>query len=222
MIQSHFVQKLAIAGVASAIGTIGLQTTAQAYQFFTDRNDWNAAVIQSTIVTETFDYISPGTIISPGTVFLSGLQYLNGSGTGDISTVGSITDTELDVCNFFPGCGADFALPTPVEAFGFDFSTSGGQIFNVEGVDSFGNQFVGGGSSSGFFGVVAEASDNLIQNFITSGFSTTGGTNLIDNVSTAEAQPTPEPGTILGLLAVGGLGLGLKRKKQVWRLNSQI
>ncbi len=29
-----------------------------------------------------------------------------------------------------------------------------------------------------------------------------------------EVQPTPEPGTILGLLTVGGLGLGLKKKKQ--------
>ncbi|MEL4895764.1 PEP-CTERM sorting domain-containing protein [Crocosphaera sp. Alani8] len=28
------------------------------------------------------------------------------------------------------------------------------------------------------------------------------------------SPPVPEPGTILGLLAVGGLGLGLKRKKQ--------
>ena len=29
-----------------------------------------------------------------------------------------------------------------------------------------------------------------------------------------DPEPVPEPGTILGLLAVGGLGLGLKRKKQ--------
>ncbi|NET75731.1 PEP-CTERM sorting domain-containing protein [Okeania sp. SIO1F9] len=29
-----------------------------------------------------------------------------------------------------------------------------------------------------------------------------------------QKRVTPEPGTILGLLAVGGLGLGLKRKKQ--------
>ena len=44
----------------------------------------------------------------------------------------------------------------------------------------------------------------------------------IDGVEGLNASPdnarlvtTPEPGTILGLLAVGGLGLGLKRKNKV-------
>lgn len=34
------------------------------------------------------------------------------------------------------------------------------------------------------------------------------------------SQGTPEPTTILGLLAVGGLGLGLKRKKQSKQLSA--
>lgn len=216
MSQSNLLRRLTITSIGGMIGIIGIQTTAQAYQFFTDRNDWNTAVIQSTIVTETFDYIPPGTTIPPGTVFLSGLEYLNGSGTGDLQTVGTIIDTELDVCNFFPVCGADFALPTPVEALGFDFSTSGGQTLSVEGVDSFGEQFLGSGDSSGFFGVVAEAGDNLIQNFTTFGGSLTGGTNLIDNVSTANADtmPIPEPSTLLGLTTILGMGVLSKKSKK--------
>ena len=35
-----------------------------------------------------------------------------------------------------------------------------------------------------------------------------------DNAFTQKAVGVPEPGTVLGLLAVSGLGLGLKRKKQ--------
>ncbi|ACB54629.1 hypothetical protein cce_5283 (plasmid) [Crocosphaera subtropica ATCC 51142] len=38
-----------------------------------------------------------------------------------------------------------------------------------------------------------------------------GGTYDASSITT---QKAPEPGTILGLLAISGLGLGLKRKKQ--------
>ena len=42
----------------------------------------------------------------------------------------------------------------------------------------------------------------------------TGEINTVLNEFTQAPKSTPEPGTIIGLLAVGGLGLGLKRKKQ--------
>ncbi len=61
----------------------------------------------------------------------------------------------------------------------------------------------------------AEFADRSVFEFgITSNQVTSG-------VYNAEAEirhtPVPEPATILGLLTVGGLGLGLKRKKQLWK-----
>lgn len=52
---------------------------------------------------------------------------------------------------------------------------------------------------------------------ITDTLSTTGTgvINAIENEFVQRGEPVPESGTILGLLAVGGLVLGLKRKKQL-------
>ncbi len=37
---------------------------------------------------------------------------------------------------------------------------------------------------------------------------------LVDNAQFDNAQSVPEPSSLLAVLAIGGLGLGLKRKKQ--------
>jgi hypothetical protein len=79
-----------------------------------------------------------------------------------------------------------------------------------------------------FDGVLAAQSNplpgeetSLMLPLLISPSSVSNVTIRIDGVPGLDASPdnaklvtTPEPGTILGLLAVGGLGLGLKRKKQ--------
>jgi hypothetical protein len=88
----------------------------------------------------------------------------------------------------------------------------------------------GGGSLTDVFytlGFTESSVDGLIHHDIHFQFDLFNGGTITDGelelsisspngtITVGEWEPVPEPGTILGLLAVAGLGLGLKRKKQL-------
>jgi hypothetical protein len=72
------------------------------------------------------------------------------------------------------------------------------------------------GGSITFFGIIAEGAGEFFDEI--DFLDTAPGVDFFgyDEMTIGDPQQiiVPEPGTILGLLAVGGLGLGLKRKKQ--------
>lgn len=73
----------------------------------------------------------------------------------------------------------------------------------------------GGGIT--FFGIISEEGELFDEiDFIDTapGVDFFGYDEMIVGDSQQVINPVPEPGTVLGLLLVGGLGLGLKRKKQ--------
>ena len=78
----------------------------------------------------------------------------------------------------------------------FALAPGQGEAITVDGIDFEGETFL----DDGF-----EFEDGSLP---------AGGEYLAEVEYDDGITPVPEPGTILGLLAVGGLGLGLKRKKQ--------
>lgn len=113
---------------------------------------------------------------------------------------------------------------------GSTFDASEFDHFMIDYLDLAGRPIEPGGVVELYFdGFLAAQSDplpgeeqpSLMLPLLISPNSVSNVTIRIDGVEGLNASPdnaklvtTPEPGTILGLLAVGGLGLGLKRKKQ--------
>ncbi len=62
--------------------------------------------------------------------------------------------------------------------------------------------------------IIEGTAASSVMEFGQDAFSTVGGNYGADGTVVVVANGVPEPASILGLLAVGGLGLGLKRKKQ--------
>jgi hypothetical protein len=103
----------------------------------------------------------------------------------------------------FPGSVEEFAFPTTVEGFGFDFGNLviadyADKLFSVRGV--FGSSGVI--PKNGFFGVVADAGDSLIGSFQTLGRGEIGSLS-IDNVSFTRSVPEPGNAVGISLLALG-------------------
>ncbi|MEC4894439.1 MAG: hypothetical protein SAQ54_15675 [Oscillatoria sp. PMC 1050.18] len=199
----------------AAIATTGLLLTGlmpksvQAYQFFRDRASWEAAIEDLPIQQEDFNQVPDGSV-EPVTTFPSGLKLVESGFLGSAE----VSDGALEVGLAFPSSVEEFAFPTSVKGFGFDFSVLGGSFF----VDNnFDETLVGNEGEQGFFGVVAEPEDSLIEGFKT---ITTGELGLaeIDNVSFASEEDdnvtVPEPSNLafLSLLVILGL-FNLKKVK---------
>jgi hypothetical protein len=202
--------------VTTALGVIlftgFLENSAEAYTFFSDRGSWTSAVQGLSITTEQFNI--PDQVVQPlPFTFPSGFKEVPTNALGGSVVSNQVLYTGLA----FPGSLDEFAFPSAVKGFGFDFSKedAGGfsdKTFWVSGSGTFGLYTLPGDvGTPGFFGVVADANDPLIQNFQILGLGEIGSLG-VDNVSFA--KPVPEPTSTLSLLALGTLGAAstLKRK----------
>ncbi len=203
-----------ITGTATLL--LGGMPSASAYQIYTSRAAWEAALSGSAIITDTFsnpigsaqsitlDSGIVSTNSNPPTLpnafnnnSVSGGVYSNATQAGT-SNSASNTVTWVFPSNHVFAFGADFisANLDSLTLIG-NFDGAGDQTILV-------NNTIGG--PSGFLGVVGTAN---LSSIVFGNASTTVDSFSIDNASFAFA--VPEPGTI-ALVLVGGLGLLSSRR----------
>ena len=194
---------------------LGGMSSANAYQIYTTRAAWEAALSGSTIITDTFS----NTILSAQSITLdSGIVSTNSippilpNAFNNNSVSGGVYNNATQAAD--PSSTASEAITwafpsTHVFAFGADFFST-----NVDGLTLIGN-FDGAGNQTilvnntiggpdGFLGVIGMAKFDSI---VFSNATTNVDAFSIDNASFA----VPEPGTVV-LVLVGGLGLLSSRR----------
>jgi hypothetical protein len=207
---------------AAAIGmtmVAGVMNPAEAITLFTNQAAFNAATQGLTTIdfeglasVNSFIFVPnpPGltqsgvNFTSPNTLFVVDPGY--GPGFYDWGS-GAVLSAQ-----FGSGTIINAALPSGVTAVGSD-------IFSF---DSYASDFVINLSTGD--SVTVSSSDYPIRSFvgftsdvdITSiSFTATSGLTLIDNFTFGTTASTPEPTSVLGLLALGGLGIGSALKRKV-------
>ncbi len=216
MIQPHFLEKLVVAGAASTLSAVsivatvlmpGIESTAQAATF-TEIGDAGDLIpdAQGPVIIPTFDTIE-GTLVSTGDIDLYQLQL---GFDADVTIASSGEDLFLEDLFLFDQIGQ--GLGTALNEL--SFSGLEGEIF-----------YLGVNGTVALNEIGETILDPSTPSFVGSGTLTSWESpGLVLPVeipyqvslrATPSGPSIPEPGTILGLLAVGGLGLGLKRKKQV-------
>lgn len=217
--------KIVISTAITASIGIGLGTlwtnSASAFEIFTDREAWLETLESKTIMTETFENFIPN---APIITFDGGIisEGVKGGATNMVrfnSDYFGRVDTDEDGLGGFYFNEITWTFPEQVWAFGGDFINGAQEeILQVFGnYDGKGETFVDlvdvlGFRGNGFIGIIGEAEFNSItyrsrtdlQPEESEGF-------LVDNFSTAKGdnngKKVTEPTTILGLLAIGLLGL---------------
>lgn len=217
MIQSYFVKKLVVAGVASTLSAVSIigtvlipeiESTAQAATFTEIGFDTGELIpdSQGPVIIPTFDIIE-GTLFNGGDIDLYQLQLSFDADVIVSSDEDLISSNQLFLFNQI-GEGLGTALNE------LSFSGLEGEIFYL-----------------GINGTVAlnETGETIldpsIPSFVGSGILTSWedpgdvAQVVIPYQVSLRATPSgssiPEPSTILGLFAVSGLGLSLNHKKQV-------
>ncbi|MFN5972394.1 MAG: PEP-CTERM sorting domain-containing protein [Microcystis sp.] len=221
MIQHYLdlLQKLAPAGAILGLSTIGSMMicgSAQALTFFNNRNAFNAAAGGS-LSFESFEnpnlpYPQPSFPFQGGTFTVTetnGTNFLTNTLVN--GAFGSFPVTNGQGALWYDDNGPSvgvFGLNPSVSAIGFDLTTRanavvvlGGSIATVLNLTA---------NTPQFFGVIGNPGEISQITFDASGVPLVGWDAV--SFGNANAVVTPEPSTILGLLAVAGLGLGLKRQ----------
>jgi hypothetical protein len=191
----------------AALFTISLTPGAQAYQLFTDRNSWNNATQNQSLVTEQFNEED---FVTPNTVFDSGLRYVDSGYLGGAK----VSQGSLEVGFGFPGSLEEFAFPNPVTGFSFNFNVKK-DTFTIEDNRSFGSVNLGSFGDSGFFGVLADSSEAPILGFRTLS-SGEIGSNVIRNFSFTKTDAVTKVPEGSSTLAFGVLGLGFLLYKRIF------
>lgn len=212
-------QKLAVAVASTTMfAIIGSISKAEAFQLFSDRTQWEAAL---NAPTKTLDFGEP-TVFSGTKVFPNGVSvstnvnnnnnkgFAEGTTVGLRSSAGSVRDR------------ISVKLPSLVRAVGFDamvtaYPTEYGSV--RPGFISEAGGIVPPGSplSSGFYGIISEAGDALLTGFSLGSYSPATPQFNAKNIS-YKSVSVPEGSSTLGILvAFGAFGLGtafIRRQKQ--------
>lgn len=253
MIKPHFLQKLAICGVA--VSTFGFSFQEKANAQFTVFFGEDLGLGETTRLPATpntdaalADFLSQGTgfgiedfetqTVGAGTpLSLTFPGTLNTTITATLEDSGQIDNIPTGTNGFgrYPTSGdqffndvsseLDIFFDQDIEAFGFkgiDVGDFGGQIIAEIKNDGSLIQSItlpttvnapGGGVL--FFGIIGDNGQLFDEiDFL----DTAPGVDFFgydDMIIAERVASTPEPGTILGLLAIGSLGLSLKRKKDL-------
>lgn len=223
--EKHMLKPRELIGIVittSALIAINTPDAANAFQTFSNRQEWEAALTVSPI---TFDFSDvAGEPVPSGTVLTNGLSVSYRESTaGSSGFTGSVTDrgtglsfvrsaspTNLDL---------DLSFPFPVEGIGFDLSSFGSSI-------------------SGQFAIFVPEipatipinSDDFFQSPTFFGFLSDPGTPVstvsvecaslscagIGQVNVENIAAVPEPSSVLGTLTLGFLGsvVFLKQRKK--------
>jgi hypothetical protein len=209
-------QRFAVAvATTTIVAIIGSISKAEAFQLFSDRTQWEAAL---NAPTQTLDFGEP-TVFSGTTVFPNGVSVLanviNGQGSAEGATVGAV---------FNSGSGSVRGdvivnLPSPVTALAFDASAGPFNTgFFLNFLTKTGFVMAPGGERPGnFAGIISELGDPLITGLSISSRSIGTGFFNVSNIS-YKSVSVPEGSSTLGILvAFGTFGLGtafLRRQKQ--------
>ena len=222
MNQVKFLPKLMIAGVVAVSSAI-FSTPAQAGRIIQITNtgpiDWTFSdlIVFSELGTK-FEILEPDNpnddeTLSPGQSVIKTApfqieSYFISTQIGDSElesyvlevkkkTPRKLTFFDNDQTEVFTSVDLDLITNTPL-------NVNIGDILNVDN----GTLFIDNSPVDGYFiGTSADFDNGGVSMPFT-------GTVEVAYNSIMINSPIPEPGTILGLLAIGGLGLGLKRKKQ--------
>lgn len=220
MSKPYFVEKLPHLGVAAlgAITAVGIASVpAQAVDFsFTGSLSDDADTQSFFFTTDGTSNVMLRTYSYAGGTNAAGMNILAGGFDPILSlfdSAGNLIDTVDD--------GPDPVPSDPVTGSAFDTNFSqvliaGTYRVVVSQFDNFasGPTFADGfDQSSPTFTSVFECSNGQFCD-VNNDNRTNNWAFDITNVVDASMTTTPEPGTVIGLLAVGVLGLGLKRKKE--------
>ena len=212
-------QKLAVAVASTTMfAIIGSISRAEAFQLFSDRAQWEAAL---NAPTKTLDFGEP-TVFSGTKVFPNGVSVLanviNGEGSAEGTRVGAVLNLAI---NPAPGTGSVrgdviVKLPSPVNALGFEaldnvrvsnFISEAGRVLP-------GSSFL---SRLAFSGIISEAGDPLLTGLSFGSNSPGTGFFNVRNIS-YKSVSVPEGSSTLGILvAFGTFSLGtafIRRQKQ--------
>ena len=232
----NLLPKLAFAGV-TGIAALTFPMKAEALSFIID--DFNGDSSNGNSRTALDDTTDDGGVSEPSPID-PGNTVMNILGGGPWSReifaelLSGGESVRTVVCY---GCQEGHAFSDPPGADGdFEWRYTGGtfdasefEYFTIDYLEAIDETINPGGVVELYFdGVLAAQSDPLPDEstslklpLLISDDSVSDVTIRVDGVEglnvsidNAKLVTTPEPGTILGLLAVGGLGLGLKRKKQ--------
>ncbi|GEA27622.1 hypothetical protein MiAbW_02189 [Microcystis aeruginosa NIES-4325] len=189
-------------------------SSAEAFTTFTNRTAWQAAVdaiAGSVTTTDTFT----NNIASAQTITLdSGIVSANSSppavAFGDNSVSGGFFNNATDGDAGNASATITWTFPSPVFAFGADFTSANAGGLNLTGnFDGTGNQTLlvndSIGGENGFLGIIGNANFSSI---VFGNNITTTDTFFIDSASFASVASVPvavpEPGMITGLVFLGG------------------
>lgn len=212
-------QKLAVAVASTTIfAIIGSISRAEAFQLFSDRAQWEAAL---NAPTQTLNFGEPrlfsGTTVFPNGVSVS-TNVVNGQGSAEGTKVGAVLDLAINPAS---GTGSvrgtvNVNLPSPVTALGFDaldkvlfsnFLSEAGQVLSPSP-----SLF-----PPAFLGIISEAGDPLLTGLSFGSNSPGTGFFNVRNIS-YKSVSVPEGSSTLGILvAFGTFSLGtafLRRQKQ--------
>jgi hypothetical protein len=206
-------KKLLIASSIVLVATSGT-TVAHAFQTFTNRAEWEAALSGS---PTTFNFSGlAGNSVPSGTVLPNGLSVSYAeSVNGGPGFSGFATDTGLSFTRrpIPTSLSLNLGFLSPVQAFGFDLSA--GNLLAIR-IPSISTQpiFIGGG----FFGFLADPGTSLSNVGINCGAISCAGigrvdVNNISIISSAKAVPEPSTKLALGVLVGVWLALNFKLKK---------
>ena len=189
-----------IVGIAAngVLLTLCVIPHAQAYQLFTDRNSWNNATQNQSLVTEQFNEED---FVTPNTIFDSGLRYVDSGFLGGAR----VSQGSLEVGLGFPGSLEEFAFANPVKGFSFNFKVKK-STFAIEDTRSFGSVNLGSFGDSGFFGVLASNEEAPILGFRTLS-SGEIGSNVIRNFSLTQTNTLTKVSENSSTWTLGILGL---------------
>ncbi|MGI8502342.1 MAG: hypothetical protein ACR2LR_14580 [Hassallia sp.] len=209
-------QRFAVAVASTTIlAIIGSISKAEAFQFFSDRTQWQAAL---NAPTKTLDF-GERRLLSESTVFPNGVSasvnVINGQGFAEGTTVGAtFTNSGIAVAGTI-----DVRLPSGVNALGLDASAGPFAAFNslafITETGSFSRFQVP--SPTNFYGVISEQNDSLLTGFRITSMRTQVGFFNARNISYPSISVPEGSSTLSILVSFGTFGLGtafLRRQKQ--------
>ncbi|MFH7030620.1 MAG: hypothetical protein ACHBN1_36010 [Heteroscytonema crispum UTEX LB 1556] len=195
-------KRFAVASI-SVVAIIGSISPANAFQFFTNRDQWEATL---GVPTETLDFGESrgftGTTVFPNDVSALA-SVINGIGIAGGTAVGAV---------YSSGSGSvrgtvSLSLPSPVNALGFDASVGPvNRTLYANFLTEAGTlPLPGPGFASAFSGVISEPGDALITGFSISNISAGTGFFNASNISVPVRVSVPEASSTLGLLVAVGI-----------------
>ena len=223
-------QRFAVAvATTTIVAIIGSISKAEAFQLFTDRTQWEAALNAPTKTLDFGEYkvFSEPTVL-PNGVSASVSVGTNGQLFAEGTKVGAISDAVLGIPGPIGGSVRGFVdvkLPSAVKALGFDAhggAFTGSSFSPVIPRFLSNNRIIAiepGGSilPSGFYGIISQSGDPLITG-LSLGSNSAGTPKFYAQNITFSSVSVPEGSSTLGILvAFGTFGLGtafLRRQKQ--------